>query len=460
MKCVIYRRVSTDEQANKGFSLENQKIRLESFATSQGWEIAGDYIDDGYSGKDMNRPALKRMFSDVDKFDVILVYKLDRFTRSVKDLNEMMETLQEHNIAFKSATESIDTTTATGRMILNMMSTTAQWERETISERIKDVLSKMREEGIFPTGKTPYGYRLQKNRAIVQVPEEIEVVKFVYRQSKVYGQRQIAKLLREKGIKTYHGSDWVGCNVGRLLHNPFYCGYLKVNGELVPIKNEGFNPVITLEEYLQINKLLRKRSLNPTRKKSDSVYPFSGIVLCPKCHKPMRGDRVRKKLATGEYKYYFYYKCGNAKNHLCDMKTITASKVDSAFVTYISGAFNNIDIQIEQERDNEILEKELKNLNNKIERAKELYIEGDISKGRYNEKVNKFTDRLIEVERMLSRSNNTANQRAINDWIRNIEKNWCYLDEKTKAESIRSIFDTMTIEVINGNVTVQGHTLL
>lgn len=94
MRCAIYRRVSTDEQAEKGFSLENQKLRLESFATSQGWEVVEDYVDDGFSGKDTNRPALQRMFSNVDKFDVILVYKLDRFTRSVKDLNEMLETIK------------------------------------------------------------------------------------------------------------------------------------------------------------------------------------------------------------------------------------------------------------------------------------------------------------------------------------------------------------------------------
>ena len=111
-------------------------------------EVVEDYVDDGFSGKDTNRPALQRMFSNVDKFDVIL-YKLDRFTRSVKDLNEMLETIKENEIAFKSATESIDTTTATGRMILNMMGTTAQWERETISERIKDVFGKLRENGIF-----------------------------------------------------------------------------------------------------------------------------------------------------------------------------------------------------------------------------------------------------------------------------------------------------------------------
>ncbi|PEJ91816.1 recombinase family protein, partial [Bacillus wiedmannii] len=86
-------------------------------------------------------------FNDVDKFDVILVYKLDRFTRSVRDLNDMMETIKEHDIAFKSATEFIDTTTATGRMILNMMGSTAQWERETISERVTDTMYKRAESG-------------------------------------------------------------------------------------------------------------------------------------------------------------------------------------------------------------------------------------------------------------------------------------------------------------------------
>lgn len=188
MKCAIYRRVSTDEQAEKGFSLENQLLRLQAFAESQGWEVVHDYMDDGYSGKNMNRPQIKRMLHDLksNKFDIVLVYRLDRFTRSVKDLNDLLEVFKEHEVDFKSATESIDTATATGRMILNMMVSTAQWERETISERVKDVVRKKKDLGLISTGYPPYGYAMNDG-VISQVPHEVEIVKFVFEKAKVYG---------------------------------------------------------------------------------------------------------------------------------------------------------------------------------------------------------------------------------------------------------------------------------
>ncbi|MGQ3736332.1 recombinase family protein [Bacillus sp. Fil] len=463
MRCAIYRRVSTDEQAEKGFSLENQRIRLESFATSQEWKVVADYLDDGYSAKNIDRPALKQMMKDAkeNKFDLILVYKLDRFTRSVRDLNDLLETIQECNVSFKSATESIDTSTATGRMILNMIGTTAQWERETISERIKDVLSKMRENGIFPTGKAPFGYKLGSDRKIIQVPQEVEVVKFIYSKARTHGQRQIAKLLREQGVKTYHGSNWLGSNVGRVLHNPFYCGYLRVSGELVPVKNEGFEPIVTLSEFMEVAKVIRKRSMNSTRSRSETIYPFSGIVLCPSCGGSMRGDKLKKKLATGETRQYYYYRCGNAKNHLCDQKAITANKIDVAFSEYITGAFKNATVQTtENNFDRQAIDNEINTLNRKVERMKELYIEGDIPKDKYNERLKKFRDQQEDLKTLLLVEDNTETEQIVIDSIRKLESVWCLLDDETKANALRPTFDTLTIEQRGKDIAITGHKLL
>ncbi|PFK01346.1 hypothetical protein COI97_15890 [Bacillus cereus] len=454
MKCVIYRRVSTDEQAEKGFSLENQKLRLESFATSQGWEVVGDYVDDGFSGKNMDRPALKRMFNNVDKFDVIIVYKLDRFTRSVKDLNEMLEKIKEHNIAFKSATESIDTTTATGRMILNMMGTTAQWERETICERVRDVFGKMREQGLYPNGKPTYGYKME-NGTLSLIPDEVENVKLMFEMIKSHGQLHIAKTLRARGIKTTKGYDWMGSSIGRLLRNPFYYGEMEVDGKMVKVTNKGYEPIITKEEFDIVSKIINKRVTNATRTKSETIYPFSGIVLCPVCGHPLRGDRNKYK-----EKYFTYYRCKNIREGTCNSKRIRTEIVDRAFAEYISGSLNDPEIKIDQQEDESMLRKELNNMSKKIERVKDLYIDGDISKSRYKEQIEKINNDMNAIQDRLLSCQDESFIKNVAEQVRDLDKVWTLLDEKTKAESIRSIFDTLTIEERDKNIIITGHTFL
>lgn len=446
MRCAIYRRVSTDEQAEKGFSLENQRLRLESFAISQGWSVIGDYVDDGFSAKDTNRPDFMRLMNNLDNIDIVLVYKLDRFTRSVKDLNEVLEVFNDRNVSFKSATESIDTSSATGRMILNMIGTAAQWERETISERVKDVLTKMREKGIFPTGKPPYGYSIDKDRRIMQIPEEVEIVRYIFKSALTNGQKQIAKQLREVGSKTYHGAEWYGSNVGRMLKNPFYCGYLNVENELVPIVNEGYEPIITLEEFNIVQKIMKKRLNNQARRKSDAIYPFSGIVVCPSCGRFLSGDRVRKKLASGEYKYYYYYKCAAHKNHLCVQKSIAVNKIDSAFSHFISNSFHTNDIQIDDGNDIKTSEKTLVTLEKKLSRLKELYIDGDIEKRDYKERSEELNRLIEKTKKDIESSLSSIDEGMIRSAIRNIGDTWTLLDEETKSSAVRSIFDKIHID--------------
>ncbi|WP_242300711.1 recombinase family protein [Bacillus cereus group sp. BfR-BA-01494] len=454
MRCAIYRRVSTDEQAEKGHSLDNQKFRLESFAMSQGWEITGDYVDDGYSGKNMERPALKKMFADIDNFDVILVYKLDRFTRSVRDLNDMLETIKGHEIAFKSVTEAIDTTTATGRMILNMMGSTAQWEREMISERIKDVLGKLAEQGIFPKGKPTYGYKI-KNGVISIDEEEAEIVKLIFEKSKTLGQHAVSKYLRDNGIYTPSGSTWMSGGIGRIIRNPFYYGEMKVNGKLIAIKNEGYTPLISKEEFDLVNRISKSRNMKKTKRKSNIIYPFSGIALCPRCNKPLRGDRSK----IGE-KYYTYYRCVNAREGRCTMKRIKTQVIDIAFSEYVSGAFNESNIQIDNKDESIALERKIQALKSKVDRLKELYIDGDITKVRYKEQTDAINSEINSMQdKMLSLDDGKITEKAI-EQAKELEKVWLLLDDKTKDESLRSVFDTITLKETEHGIIITSHSFL
>ncbi|HWI53946.1 MAG TPA: recombinase family protein, partial [Symbiobacteriaceae bacterium] len=153
-----YMRVSTEEQAASGYSLAAQRDKLELFCKLQGYEIAGWYRDDGVSAKDLNRPEFQRMMKEAQKDDVIVVYKLDRLTRSVRDLDNLLRDFEKRSLQFRSVTEQFDTTSATGRLMIRMVGEFAQWERETIAERTTFGKQKKLELGEWNGGRVPFGY--------------------------------------------------------------------------------------------------------------------------------------------------------------------------------------------------------------------------------------------------------------------------------------------------------------
>lgn len=155
----IYIRVSTDEQAREGFSLAAQEERCRQFAQSQGWDV-DKVCDDGYSAKNLNRPAIQRAIRDVmaKKFDVLMVYRLDRLVRSVIDLHYLLDMFDKYGVKFKSVTEVFDTTTAMGRFFITLVGAMSQWERENLSERVRVGIERGFMEG-NRYGKIPFGYR-------------------------------------------------------------------------------------------------------------------------------------------------------------------------------------------------------------------------------------------------------------------------------------------------------------
>src|ERR1700726_2788479 len=208
-RCAIYTRKSTDHNLDLEFnSLDAQREACEAYIKSQaheGWRQIPDHYDDGaFSGASLDRPALLQLLSEVraGKVDVIVVYKVDRLTRSLADFAKLVELFDQHSVSFVSVTQSFNTTSSMGRLTLNVLLSFAQFEREVTSERIRDKIAASKAKGIWVGGSVPLGYASVKKKLVV-IPEEAETVRLIFRRYLEVGSiRDLVEDLDRKGIRT------------------------------------------------------------------------------------------------------------------------------------------------------------------------------------------------------------------------------------------------------------------
>src|SRR5215471_9049237 len=220
MRAIGYVRVSTDRQADQGVSLESQESKIRAMATVQGAEIAELIVDGGESGRDLRRPGMERLLQLVDerKVETVIIAKLDRLTRSVKDLAELLERFERRGVALVSVTESLDTGSAAGRLVINIMTAVSQWEREAIGERTRDAMQHKRSKGKC-VGNLAYGYRLSADGEHVE-PEPGEQmalaqIRSLHQQGRSL--RAIAAALNGQALRTRRGSSWRHDHVLRIV---------------------------------------------------------------------------------------------------------------------------------------------------------------------------------------------------------------------------------------------------
>lgn len=182
LKAVGYLRVSTAEQAREGLSLDVQESRIRSYCDAKQWELVRIYRDEGVSGKDLNREGIQSLIADLKSngVDVVAITKLDRLTRSIRDLGTLIEDLF-NGVALASVEESLDSSTANGRMVVNLLGSVAQWEREIIGERTKAALDHKADKGEW-RGRIPYGFRVGENGKLVEDPERFENIRRMKRE--------------------------------------------------------------------------------------------------------------------------------------------------------------------------------------------------------------------------------------------------------------------------------------
>jgi site-specific DNA recombinase len=259
LRAAIYTRVSTEDQAKEGFSLDAQLEKLKSYCKARDWIVASEYVDDGYSGRNVKRPAYTRMMVEVDKWDTILVIKMDRIHRNSKNFMLMMEQLKKLGKEFVSMTESLDTSTAMGRFVMDIIQRIAQLESEQIGERVYvGMEQKAKTNGGVLGFNIPYGYDYINGKLVVNNSEANIIKKIFDMYKNKFGMKKIAEILNKENIPTKLNKKWGSQTISLILKNPVYCGFLHWEDYLNPSKHI---PIIDKNTFNEVQKIIQKKNI-------------------------------------------------------------------------------------------------------------------------------------------------------------------------------------------------------
>ena len=260
MRAAIYARVSTDDQAREGFSIPAQLKRLQAYCKAKGWEVAEEFVDDGFSGRETNRPAYQRMMERKDDWDVLLVLKMDRIHRNSRNFAQMMDSLNAWKKQFNSMQEKFDTTTAMGRFVMDIIQRIAQLESEQIGERVKVGMSQKARKGTGYLGSpNPFGYDIEDGQ-LRAVNSEAGVVAFIYHAYMIgFSLDEIAQKLNGRGVLAKKGGLWSKQAVSKVLRNPVYCGYVRWDGNLIQLDHD---TMVSTGAYNLVQDMMEERRRN------------------------------------------------------------------------------------------------------------------------------------------------------------------------------------------------------
>ncbi len=305
LRCAVYTRKSSEEGLDMEFnSLDAQREASEAFIASQraeGWVLVHDRYDDGgISGGTLERPALKRMIADIEAglIDVVVVYKIDRLSRSLIDFTKLVEVFDAHSVTFVSVTQSFNTTTSMGRLTLNILLSFAQFEREVIGERIRDKVAASRKRGIWMGGFVPLGYDVRDRKLVVNEAEAVLVRRIFQGFAELESCMKLVHALRAEGATTKRGKPLNKNDIYRILTNRVFLGEAVHKGNSYPGEH---NAIITQAQWdavqaiLKINPRIRiNRSRNTTAPLLRGlIFDSDGNAMSPSHSRGRSGKRYR-----------------------------------------------------------------------------------------------------------------------------------------------------------------------
>lgn len=304
----IYIRVSTEEQVNEGYSISAQRERLKAFCAAQGWEDYKFYVDEGISGRNTKRPQFKKIMDDVKAghIRVLLVYRLDRLTRSVRDLHNILDKLDKHQCVFRSATEIYDTSSAMGRMFITIVAAIAEWESANLGERVSMGQLEKARQGEW-SAQAPYGFYKDENDKLKIDDVQIKAVKLMIQKvQEGMSFRQLSIYMESTEFRPKRAYKWHIRTLMDMLQNPALYGAMFFKGHIYENTHEG---IMTKDEFETLQKMISSRQNYKTRNVS-SHFVYQMKIVCPDCGRRCSSERsVWTRKTDGVTEVRNVYRC-------------------------------------------------------------------------------------------------------------------------------------------------------
>ncbi|MCE5314050.1 MAG: recombinase family protein [Armatimonadota bacterium] len=353
VRCAIYTRKSTEEGLDMEYnSLDAQREAAEAYIASQrheGWVALSELYDDGgFTGGNMERPALHRLIQDIEagRVDMVVCYKVDRLSRSLLDFARLIEVFDRNNVSFVSVTQQFNTTTSMGRLILNILLSFAQFEREMISDRVRDKIAGAKRKGKFCGGSLPLGYDVdsQTHKLIVN-SAEAETVRHIFkRYSELGSGLSVARELNARGITrkswttkkgiTRPGKPWNGTYIYNVLNNRIYLGETKHKDKTYPGEHDA---IVSKPLWDKVHAIIEHNPENGRRKHDAAPALLKGIVRCGHCGYAMYNTYTKRHGKV--YRYYVCVKAAKSGYDSCPVKSVAAGEIEQAVIGQLRAVF-------------------------------------------------------------------------------------------------------------------------
>ena len=453
-RAAIYIRVSTQEQAQEGYSVGEQKERLIAYCKAQGWLIADIYVDGGYTGSNLKRPGMQKLMAETDKFDVVLVYKLDRLSRSQRDtLYLIEEVFLPNSVDFVSMQESFDTSSPFGKAMIGLLAVFAQLEREQIKERTKMGRIARAKTGLYHGGGyIPIGYNYEDGKLVVN-PYEAEQVRKIFEWYLAGDSlNTISERLQAEGYTNRYGSyaSWSG--IRYILENETYLGRIHFGDVRVDNAHE---PLVSEEQFNAVQVLRGKRKVMYGANAFKSKHWLAGILFCGHC-----GGRYYLR-NSGKYSYYACYsrtkqikamvKDPNCKNKNWKGPELEG-RIDAEIRALLRSPEMAADIATHKPKvitpvENMDIEKRIREIDRQINKLMGLYQTDNIPPELLGENINKLYNEKTVLQNSLSPviEDDTTPFDLVEALIADAAQVWDFADEAQKRRITQSLISRIVL---------------
>lgn len=439
-RAVGYIRVSTGEQRDEGYSLQAQRKNIETFSRRNDYELVDIYADEGISGKNIKkRPALQKLIEDAkhDKFDVVIIWKLSRLSRALKDVLNISDLLIVSNVELRSISESFDITTSSGNMMLRLLGIFAEFERSQISENVQVAMKSLVKNNHRFAGGRMLGYISSEDesgqKALVVEPEEAKIVQTIFALSlEGKGYRSIANTLNKMDMRTVKGNPFSSVAVRDILMNPTYSGKLRYNRyeNWETKRRKGYNPnyilvegnhepIISPEDFEKVQVRIGSKGNKPNwNNRGENI--LTGLLKCPECGGSMVASSSTNTLKDGTKKKFRYYSCANFRNKgatVCHANSIRADFAEQyvlerlrEVITYpdiLAKVIEELNQQLKSnkqpwDQEQKLLERECLSLEKKIQKWQDLLMDSPDLFTEIKERITSLRNELQEKEQRLT----------------------------------------------------------